>query len=420
MHVRKGRVAFTLIELLVVIAIIAILAVVVILTLNPAELLRQSHDSGRVSDMATLNEALALYSEDVGGSMGSSNVVYVSIPDPSATSTAGDQCQGLGLLALPSGYTYHCAASSTVRNVDGTGWIPLNFKNISSGAPFGSLAVDPINTSSSRLYYTYDTNGNQYESTAVMESQKYKLAGSSDVITSDGGRLASVYEKGTIVGLEPLDYGDSSLVGYWTMDEGANGVAYDYSGMNATGTWSGAQVGTSGYYSSGKIGPYAGTFDGSTTYISDTGNSPALVLTTGMTLVAWVKLSALNNDVKVISKRPSYVLTVFSNNVPETEIFIGSTSNDTRSASGGTVLTTGKWYQLAGTYNGNILTTYVNGVLDRQISVSGAMDSTAFVLNIGKTADGLADYFPGSIDDARVYNRALSAGEIAALYSGGK
>src|ERR1700690_1366993 len=34
--------AFTLIELLVVIAIIAILAVVVILTLNPAELLRQS------------------------------------------------------------------------------------------------------------------------------------------------------------------------------------------------------------------------------------------------------------------------------------------------------------------------------------------------------------------------------------------
>ena len=39
---RKNRKAFTLIELLVVIAIIAVLSVVVILSLNPAELLRQA------------------------------------------------------------------------------------------------------------------------------------------------------------------------------------------------------------------------------------------------------------------------------------------------------------------------------------------------------------------------------------------
>ena len=41
-HLMKRSSGFTLIELLVVIAIIAILAVVVVLTLNPAELLRQS------------------------------------------------------------------------------------------------------------------------------------------------------------------------------------------------------------------------------------------------------------------------------------------------------------------------------------------------------------------------------------------
>ncbi len=61
----KNQKGFTLIELLVVIAIIAILAVVVILTLNPAELLRQSRDSNRVSDFATLKSAIGLYSEDV-------------------------------------------------------------------------------------------------------------------------------------------------------------------------------------------------------------------------------------------------------------------------------------------------------------------------------------------------------------------
>jgi prepilin-type N-terminal cleavage/methylation domain-containing protein len=88
---RKG---FTLIELLVVIVIIAILAIVVVLTLNPAALLQQSRDSNRVSDMATINSAINLYNTDQSGassySLGSSNTVYVSIPDPTATSSSGD------------------------------------------------------------------------------------------------------------------------------------------------------------------------------------------------------------------------------------------------------------------------------------------------------------------------------------------
>jgi hypothetical protein len=101
----------------------------------------------------------------------------------------------------------------------------------------GQLPQDPVNTTSSRLYYTYVTNGYQYETTAVMESQKYKPGGSNDQISNDGGPLASVYEKGTKLGLEPLDYGDNSLVGLWTFDEGIGSIAYDYSGSNATGSW---------------------------------------------------------------------------------------------------------------------------------------------------------------------------------------
>ena len=58
---------FTLIELLIVIGIIAVLAVVVLLTLNPAELLRQARDSNRVSDLASLNSALSYYLADVSG-----------------------------------------------------------------------------------------------------------------------------------------------------------------------------------------------------------------------------------------------------------------------------------------------------------------------------------------------------------------
>src|SRR3989344_9540192 len=56
---------FTLIELLIVIGIIAILATVVILTLNPAELLRQARDTTRISDLDTMRSALSLYLADV-------------------------------------------------------------------------------------------------------------------------------------------------------------------------------------------------------------------------------------------------------------------------------------------------------------------------------------------------------------------
>lgn len=133
---------FTLIELLIVIAIVAILSVVVILALNPAELLKQAKDSNRISDMDTLNRAVALYQTDVpSGSLGTANTVYLSLIDPAATTTTGTNCAGLALnaSALPSGWNYHCPASSTLKKVDGTGWLPINFSSISTGAPLSSF-----------------------------------------------------------------------------------------------------------------------------------------------------------------------------------------------------------------------------------------------------------------------------------------
>jgi prepilin-type N-terminal cleavage/methylation domain-containing protein len=248
------RSAFTLIELLVVIAILAVLAVVVVLTLNPTGLLQESRDSSRISDMASLNSAIGYsLADNSGESIGSPNTVYVSIPDPVATSTAGDQCQGLGLPALPA--NYQCAASSTYRLTNGTGWIPVNLQNNTFGSSLAQLPIDPINQSSSRRWYTYETDGNgHFEVTAAFESSKYQLGGSNDQVSGDGGTLASVYEKGSKIGMEPLDYGDASLVGYWTFDEGTGSTTYDYSGNNATGSWNGTATGTNGYYSPGKIG----------------------------------------------------------------------------------------------------------------------------------------------------------------------
>src|ERR1039458_4037129 len=137
---RKG---FTLIELLVVIAIIAVLAIVVVLTLNPGQLLMQARDSNRLNDLATITSALNLLRADQpNASLGTASTTYVSLPDPSATSTLGSQCQGLGMPS--SSVPWDCAASSTFRKSDGTGWLPLNLSSVSYGTPLGFLPSDPV------------------------------------------------------------------------------------------------------------------------------------------------------------------------------------------------------------------------------------------------------------------------------------
>jgi prepilin-type N-terminal cleavage/methylation domain-containing protein len=255
----KGS-GFTLIELLVVIAILAVLAVVVVLTLNPAGLLQESRDANRLQDMATLNSAIGYsLADNSGESLGSANTVYVSVPDPTATTTAGSDCTALGLPSLSgSGATYHCAASSTWRKTDGTGWVPVNLSANTFGSSLSQLPIDPINATGTGLYYTYATNGSQLEVTSIFESQKYKTQYATNPMVPG---YPEVNGKGSNLSLNPL-YNSSGLVGWWPMDEGSGTVAQDLSGNGNNGTWNGSTP----YYAGGKVGPYARNFNGSNDY----------------------------------------------------------------------------------------------------------------------------------------------------------
>ncbi len=162
-----SRSAFTLIELLVVIAIIAVLAVAVIITMNPSELMKQARDSNRLSDLENIRTATQLYFNDVSPTPpGATSTSYLSLLDPTVGTTGGS-CSGI------TGTT-HCAASSTYRKSDSTGWIPVDMTKISIGSPLPVLPVDPINTASSGFYYTYQTDGTYWEVSANAESQKFQ------------------------------------------------------------------------------------------------------------------------------------------------------------------------------------------------------------------------------------------------------
>lgn len=402
-----GRASFTLIELLIVIAIIAILSVAVIVTLNPAELLRQARDANRLSEMDTMERAVLLYIGDRGGSLGAASTTYFSLIDSSATTTAGTNCAGVGL-AAPGGWSYHCAASSTARKTDGTGWLPLNFDQMSYKV-FPSLPIDPVNTSSSGLYYAYIPAASTFALTAGLHSTKYNPQ-----TVLDGGSDASRYEAGSNLSLSAPSQG---IVGWWKFEESAGPIADSSSNGNP-----GTLVGTTTLSQAGKVGN-AILFNGSTSYAT-VGTVAALKPTSTFSILAWVKPSNILQDDSYIGGAGStgnygYLLRAQSDGKVRFHVGNGSAAGVAISTS---LLSNGVWYLVAGTYDGSNVRIYVNGVnehspaLASQIVYSGLTNNGAFRIAQGD------DILPGrswqgTIDEVTVYNRVLSAAEIVAVYN---
>lgn len=186
--IQTKRDGFTLIELLIVIAIVAILSVVVILTLNPAELLRQARDSNRISDLNMVKSAISLFLAD--GQATSTNSIGVPLRcyiDGPATNTCVSWLQ-----------TQTSTSTSNNVAVNGGGWIPINFNLVSAGAPIGKLPLDPVNNAS--LFYSYIATSSPnyaFKLATKMESTRYSASGTSDVVSTDGGIDNTTYETGT-------------------------------------------------------------------------------------------------------------------------------------------------------------------------------------------------------------------------------
>ncbi len=196
-HYHSAITSFTLIELLVVIGILAILTAAVVIILNPGELLKEARDSSRMTDLASISKTIQLLlTQDPTVSLGTASTVYISVPDPTSSSCAGVS----GLPTLPSGYVYHCVTATNSTNVNGTGWLPINFttqgiQNLSK------LPVDPTNNASQLLYYAYTSGANgTHDMYAYMESKKYITQ-----TTAAGGNLPA-FEKGTAPSLFPSTF----------------------------------------------------------------------------------------------------------------------------------------------------------------------------------------------------------------------
>jgi hypothetical protein len=182
----------------------------------------------------------------------------------------------------------------------------------------------------------------------------------------------------------------------------------DSSGRANHGTTAGATRTTSGKYGR------ALSFDGVNDYAS-VPDTASLDLTKGMTLEAWVYPTAGGSAwrtalLKETSAGLSYGLYAFDGG-GHSAGFLNSGSDI--GASSTTALPLSKWSHLAATYDGAALKLYVNGALKSTRTATGAMPTSTKPLKIGGNAVW-GEFFKGSIDDVRVYSRALSATELKA------
>jgi len=178
---------FTLIELLVVIAILAVLMSVVVITINPAEMLKKSRDSRRVSDLDALRTALNLYlSEDLTFTLADPAKAYASIPQASATTCSP------ALSYCGAGKTCYCTTTASYRNVDATGWVPVSLKSITLGSALSALPIDPTNNTTYYYLFAASTSKIQFELNAKLEA-----VSNVSLMANDGGSTSTWYEIGS-------------------------------------------------------------------------------------------------------------------------------------------------------------------------------------------------------------------------------
>ncbi len=203
--------------------------------------------------------------------------------------------------------------------------------------------------------------------------------------------------------------GGVGLVGAWGFDEPSGTTAADASGHGYAGAIDGP-LRTTG----GKFGG-ALSFDGVNDWVT-VPDADALDLTTGMTMEAWVRptaVGALWRTVMFKEQPGSLIYALYAGDgkgKPATDVF---TTAD-KGLSGTTATPLNAWTHLAATYDGANLRIYVNGVQAATKAVTGSIRASTGLLRIGGNGIWNDEWFAGLIDEVRLYSRALTATEIQA------
>ena len=217
----------------------------------------------------------------------------------------------------------------------------------------------------------------------------------------------------------PLDWKkpiNKDLVLHLAMNEGHGDKVYDLSGYGNHGTlknFAFPPTVDSGW-NPGRKGVGL-NFDGSNDYI-DCGNNTSLDITDAITIEAWVKLpDGATGDRFIISKKDHYSIWV------RYGTFIQFRTRDSYDELTYFInIADGKWHHITTTFDNSLDNNnkkiYLDGTLRSQKSITNTISATITDLIIGKITPTGGNYFFGTIDEVRVYRRALSAVETRERY----
>lgn len=206
------------------------------------------------------------------------------------------------------------------------------------------------------------------------------------------------------------------LVGWWP----AEGDATDVTGENPGVLVNGAT------FAPGKVGQ-AFSFDGIGSYVRVHDN-PSLHCTNGLTIEAWIYSTNIGAYYNVLTRwdvgnpnQASYTAGM----VPDGRVGMSVCASGVTSGSSGSTMSTNsilpnQWTHFAATYDGAALRTFVNGVCQDVVAYNQGIfpgNSDLAIGSAGVDSGGhVISPFAGLIDEPTIYNRALSATEVAALY----
>ena len=169
----------------------------------------------------------------------------------------------------------------------------------------------------------------------------------------------------------------------------------------------------------GNIGNGALQFDGINDYVN-VPDSNSLDLSNRFTFALWLKPSQLLNGSSgrkdMFQKFLSYWLILnYPANDGKLAFVLNSGSPSVKSITSS--WNANQWYHIAATYDGVTMKLYINGVLEGSAPSAFLPANNGNPLQIGgNSAQGF--WFPGAMDDVRLYGSTLSAALVADLYNG--
>lgn len=150
---------------------------------------------------------------------------------------------------------------------------------------------------------------------------------------------------------------------------------------------------------------------------------PSAPMVPNVTMSAWINMNAFNTEGDGIESYGGTTQFYVDGVSHQLKFTIHDNNNAAHTWSSPGTLNLGQWYFVAATYDGSTVNLYINNSQVATASYTGGIgvnhynDSANDFLLADYNAASTGRSFKGSMDDIRVYNRALSAEELGNLYN---